>query len=120
MIDLNAPIRTRDGREAKYLGELPDGRHVIAWQENWRNRHTPPWRCQDFDIDRVALEFENTPPAPPPLTGYLPVHNVCNFGGTPLSLETISTRKRDGEWGKVEHAIDLSTLTAANFVQVGR
>ena len=110
MIDLTNPIRTKDGREAKYLGKLPDCSFVIAW----KHRAKEHWDVDAFSKAHCTLEFENIPPEPPKLTGYIPlgvpsspVFPVCD------SMTYHQQQHSDADW-----AIDLSTLTAANFVQV--
>ena len=110
MIDLQKPIRTKDGREAKYLGELPDGRHVIASPASSRDGLV--WLTDSYKTGDISRDFENIPPAPPKLTGYalaLP-HKIMG----PFLTPEAAAKDMD-----TSHVLDLSTLTEKNFVRVG-
>jgi hypothetical protein len=111
MIDLQKPIRTKDGREAKYLGELPDGRVVLGYPAACSGR----WCAYSYDPDELeAYGFSNMPPAPPKLTGYCPVYEDGYVGYKIPQIESLD-RSEDFS-GTV---IDLSTLTEKNFVRIG-
>jgi hypothetical protein len=106
MINLDAPIRTKDGREATYLGELPDGTHVIA------SKVRPDiWCAYNCGMVPIERDYENIPPAPPKLTGFCPVLPSGDVWGKRETLEL-------KVFPKPEYAIDLSTLTEKNFVRV--
>jgi hypothetical protein len=101
MIDLSKPIRTKDGREAKYLGNSSSGHHVfeIVFKQ----------ACDPKDLEK---EFENTPLAPPKLTGFCPLSKCVELGHS-RSRQDCMKYYPDSEW-----LLDLSTLTEKNFIQI--